>query len=471
MIDLLPFQKRFLRGAFAPGIDTAVLSVARGNGKTTLAAYILERCLTPGDPWHVPGAEYILGAQTLEAAGLCFRPIRQALEPLGGYSFTDNATRKRIVHRATGTALRVVASNGKGAMGIVGCPVAVLDESGSWEVNGGQLMHDAIQGALGKPDSPMRAIYIGTLAPAVSGWWPELIKGGSDGSTYVQALVADVEKWDKASEIRRVNPLKWRYPDSRRKLLEARDAAYSDTRQKSFFVSYFMNFPAPNEGRVLLTLDDWKLALARPVGSRAGKPLVGADMGQGRAFSSAVAIWKSGAVAALAICPGVPDVPELERRDKVGKGTYQSLIDAGLLRVAQGQRVPTPAQLMDAITGEWGTPTTIIADRFKAPELADAAGRVPVEPRRMMPSDAENDIDSLSRYCKDGPLSVDPASAPLIETSIAVTTVATDGYGNRRIVKSPNNTARDDVCAALALAAGGHARRSRVKTGGGYLGK
>ena len=471
MIDLLPFQKRFIRGAFDAGVDTAVLSIPRGNGKTTLAAYILQRCLTPGDPWHVPGAEYIMGAQTLEAAGLCFRPIRQALEPSGGYSFTDNATRKRIVHRASGTALRVVASNGKGAMGIVNCPVAVLDEPGSWEVNGGQLMHDAIQGALAKPDSPMRAIYIGTVAPAVSGWWPDLVRGGSEGMTYVQALVADPEKWDKASEVKKVNPLKWRYADSRRKLMSERDLAYSDSRVKARFISYFMNFPTPDEGKVLLTLDDWNLALARPVGGRGGKPLVGADMGQGRAFSSAVAIWQSGMVAALAICPGIPDVEELERRDKVGKGTYQRLIDAGLLRVAEGQRVPTPGQLIAAIVGEWGTPVGIIADRFKAPELADVAGRIPIEPRRMMPSDAETDIDSLARYCKDGPLSVDPHSAPLIETSITVTNVAVDSYGNRRIVKSPQNTARDDVCAALTLAAGGHARRSRGKGGSGYIGQ
>ena len=57
-----------------------------------------------------------------------------------------------------------------------------------------------------------------------------------------------LKKWDKASEIRRVNPLKWRYPDSRRKLLAARDAAYGDTRQKSFFVSYFMNLPDARRG-------------------------------------------------------------------------------------------------------------------------------------------------------------------------------------------------------------------------------
>ena len=40
-------------------------------------------------------------------------------------------------------------------------------------------MNDAIVTALGKPGSPMRAVFIGTLAPAMAGWWHELVKAGS----------------------------------------------------------------------------------------------------------------------------------------------------------------------------------------------------------------------------------------------------------------------------------------------------
>ena len=55
-------------------------------------------------------------------------------------------------------------------MGIVNCPLLVADEPGSWEVNGGTLMYDAITTALGKPGlSPMRTVFIGTLAPSMSG--------------------------------------------------------------------------------------------------------------------------------------------------------------------------------------------------------------------------------------------------------------------------------------------------------------
>ena len=155
MVELRPFQRTFIRHATAPGIDVAALSLARGNGKSWLAAHLLTRCLTPGDSLHVPGAEYLLCAASIEQARLVYRFIRAELEPTGEYSFVDSITRIGIRHRASNTRLRVLSSNGKTAMGIVNCPVLVADEPGSWETNGGTLMYDAIVTALGKPNSPM----------------------------------------------------------------------------------------------------------------------------------------------------------------------------------------------------------------------------------------------------------------------------------------------------------------------------
>ena len=163
------FQKEFLKKALSPEVDTAALSIPRGNGKSWLAAHILTRCLTPGDPLYVVGAEYLLCAASIEQARICYRFIRAELEPLGGYRFIDSATRIGITHTRSNTRLRVLSSNGKTSMGIVGCPILVADEPGSWEVVGGTLMFDAIQTAQGKPGSPLKVIYIGTLAPASSG--------------------------------------------------------------------------------------------------------------------------------------------------------------------------------------------------------------------------------------------------------------------------------------------------------------
>ena len=55
-------------------------------------------------------------------------------------------------------------------MGLVGYPWAIADECGSWESVGGELMYDAPQTTRGKPESPLRVIYIWTVAPASTGW-------------------------------------------------------------------------------------------------------------------------------------------------------------------------------------------------------------------------------------------------------------------------------------------------------------
>ena len=150
------FQRRFLAAATGPGVNLAILSLPRGNGKSRLAAYLVERILNPADPLFRPGTESVLCAASIEQARIVFRFARAELEPLGGYRFIDSATRAAILHIATNTRLRVLGSNGKTAFGLVNTPWAICDEPGSWEVTGGQLLFDAIETSKGKPGSPLR---------------------------------------------------------------------------------------------------------------------------------------------------------------------------------------------------------------------------------------------------------------------------------------------------------------------------
>ena len=271
MTVLRPFQRDFIQAATAHGVDTACLSLPRGNGKSWLAAHLLTRVMDPDDALFRPDTESVLCAASIEQARIVFRFARSELEPRGGYRFLDSYTRVGVVHKPTNTRLRVIGSNGKTAMGVVNCPWAICDEPGAWEVNGGSLLHDAIETAKGKPGSPMRAVYIGTLAPSVDGWWHDLIEGGSRGSTYVQALQGDPDKWAQWREIRRCNPLVAVSADFRRKLLEERDAARADTRLKARFLSYRLNVPTGDESTMLLTVDDWERMAARPVPARMGR--------------------------------------------------------------------------------------------------------------------------------------------------------------------------------------------------------
>ena len=466
MNQLRPFQREFIRRALAPGVDVAALSIPRGNGKSWLASHLLTRALTPGDVLFVSGAEYLLCAGSIEQARLCFRFIRAALEDSGEYRFLDSVTRIGVVHKRTNTRLRILSSNGKTAMGIVGCPLLVADEPGSWEVTGGTLMFDAIITALGKPNSPMRTVFIGTLAPSMGGWWHDLIADGSKGSTFVQALQGDAEKWSSWAEIRRCNPLTAISPEFRKRLLVERDDARLDSRLKARFLSFRLNRPSGDESQVLLTVTDWERVTAREVPPRAGKPIVGVDLGGGRAWSAAVAVWSNGRVEARAVAPGLPDLEEQERRDRVPPGTYAKLYTMGQLEVAEGLRVQPPAALWDLIMETWGKPQLIVLDRFRLAEFEDATrNKVRLEPRVSRWSESSFDIRSLRQMALDGPLSVDADSQALLATSLSQAMVKTDDAGNTRLVKKGNNnTSRDDVAQGLVLAAGALARKPKAAT-------
>ena len=458
-MNLRPFQKKFIQNALDPGIDTAALSLPRGNGKSWLAAHLLTRCLTPSDSLHVAGSEYLLCAGSIEQARLVYRFIRANLEPKGGYRFIDSATRIGITHLKSFTRLRVLSSNGKTAMGIVGCPLLVADEPGSWEVTGGTLMHDAITTAQGKPGSPMRTLYIGTLAPASSGWWHDLIQRGTHGSVYVQSLQGQPEKWDQWAEIRRCNPLTAIDAGFRRKLLEERDEGRRDTRLKARFLSFRLNVPTADESELLLTVDDLKL-MFREVPERRGRPIVSVDLGAGRAWSAAVAIFEGGRLEAMALAPGIPALDEQEKRDRVPPGTYVKLAERGLLQVADGFMVPPPIMLWDFIREKWGLPMGIVCDRFQLTQLQQAvAGQVPIAPRMTRWSESSEDIKALRGLTRDGPLAAEEESRPLLAASLSVARVKNDDSGGTRLVKMGfANTARDDVAAALVLAAGKYQR-------------
>ena len=338
--------------------------------------------------------------------------------------------------------------------------LTIVDEPGSMEVIGGQLLNDAIDTSLGKAGASMRVTYIGTLAPSVSGWWHELIDGGCQPGIYVQALRGDPKKWDQWHEIRRCNPLVDVDPKFRRKLLQERDAARSDPRLKARFLSFRLNHPSPDERTVLLTRDDWERVMARDMPPRRGPFAVGVDLGGGRAWSAAVAVWLNGRVEATAVAPGIPDLEAQEKRDRVPRGTYVGLRNLGVLKVADGLRVQPPGQLLDAVRSEWGSPNAIICDHFRLAELQDCNPPCPVIPRRAMWSQASEDIRACRQLAADGPLACSGPSSALIAASLSVAVVQNDTSGNSRLVKSSNNTSRDDVCAALLLA-GGAVRRER----------
>ncbi len=84
---------------------------------------------------------------------------------------------------------------------------------------------------------------------------------------------------------------------------------------------------------------------ARIVPERKGRPVVGVDLGGGRAWSAAVAVYPNGRTEALACAPGIPDIRTQEKRDRVPKGTYSRLVDDGFCTFQKGSECSRSAIL------------------------------------------------------------------------------------------------------------------------------
>ena len=454
---LRPFQKRFMARVLSPDVRRVVLCLPRGNGKSTLAGYIAAESVRPGGALFRPADENVLLSGSFDQARYVWRAAKAMLGDKG-YRYQDNKQALSIHHESTGTKLVVKSSRAKGAFGIVGARLAIADEPGAWDAVNGELMADALDTALGKPGSDLTVVYIGTLAPALAGWWRQLVEAGSNGSTYVQSLQGDPVTWDTWREIKRVNPLMALFSESRKTLLEERDAARRDTRLKSRFLSYRLNTPTQDETRVLLTVDEYRRVLDREVPPRIGRPVGAVDLGAGRAWSAGVLIWPNGRTEAFALAPGTPGIEAQENRDRVPRGTYHRLVADEVLTTDGELRVPRVKVLVDKMLKL--RPMSITCDRFRLSELQDAVGgRCPVEPRGQRWSEAAEDIRSLRRLALDGPLAVEERSRHLLAASLAASKVESDQQGSLRLTKSSStNAGRDDVVVAWVGAAGARAR-------------
>ncbi len=468
---LRPFQRAFLRDALNPNVRTSLLSIPRGNGKSSLVASLAARTLRPDDRLHVPAVEnHIVAASINQARRTTFKLLREQLdEDEKTYLFAESPQSCHVMHRKTRARVSVLASGAAQAQGLVRCRWVFADEPGSWQATGGANMYDALRFAMGKPGCSLRAIMIGTIAPSLDGWWYDVIRKGSRRSTRVHVLQGDRKRWDDWQNIRKCNPLMASFAESRGTLLEDRDDAQGDSRLRAAFLSYRLNVPSLDETSVLLNVSDWELATARPVPEREGRPVVGLDLGRNRSWSAAVGWWPNGRVEAVAVGPGLPGIAAQEKRDTVRPGTYRKLVDAGLLTLVEGLRVVPPGALIDRIR-PWN-PSVITCDRFRLPELQDTTPICPIVPRVTRYSESSMDIRALRRAAKDGPMAPAVESRPLIEASLLVARVAHDDGGSIRLIKdSSHNKSRDDVAFSLTLAGGLASRMPKPRAHGAYLG-
>ena len=169
-LKVLPWQRDFIAGAFAEGVQSAALSVARGNGKTALLSGIAAATLD--GPLAVPRGETVIVASSFSQARIAFDHVRafmaDQLKDRHRWRIQDTAQQASIEDRETGARVKVIGSDPKRAHGLA--PVLVLaDEPAQWPTSTGERMVAALRTSAGKQPH-FRFVALGTRRrPAITG--------------------------------------------------------------------------------------------------------------------------------------------------------------------------------------------------------------------------------------------------------------------------------------------------------------
>ena len=466
---VLDWQRDFLEAALAPDVQQAALSVARGNGKTTLVAALASAFIV--GPLRQPRAEAPVVAASYAQARIAFEHVRAFSEelfvPRAQWRVTDSLHWSLIEHRPTRARLRVMSSNPKRAHGLAPALV-IADEPAQWELSGGDRMYSALATSLGKIPGA-RLIALGTRPASGDHWFARLLDTPAPGvvsrcySASGDAELDDPEGW------RAANPSLDFMPELERTIaLEAAQCKANPSLLPAFGALRLNQGIHDSEAvKRLVDVNDWRNCHAQGPGEPTGPCVWGIDLGGSAALSAVAAYWPFTFRLDVRAAAGAdPDPGMRGSRDGVGD-LYLRAVRAGHLRIDEG-RVPNVERLLRWALSEWGAPpVAVVADRWRMAELYDAAAAIPdlahveVVPRGQGFKDGADDV----RRFQDAVLTrrIRPAGRhSLLEASIAEAVVVMDPSGNVKLAKHQEGrkkaTARDDLVAASILAVA-HARR------------
>ena len=466
----LPYQRRFLRGAFRPGVMRAGLSVARGAGKTGLASALALDSVRPGGALHRAGGETVLIASSFAQAKIAFEAVKTSLEKMGEdgeYRIRDQQNLADIQHRDTKARLRVAGADNRRAHGWR-FNLALCDEPSQWGPRG-ELLAAAIRTALGKRKGA-RAVFIGTRPASDSHFFARLL---AEVDPAVFSLVYAARPDDdpyKVATWRRANPgLSFGLPDIEVLRAEARLARRDPAELATFKALRLNGGTSEVEVQMLIDATTWRGVEVDPLPPREGPCALGIDLGGTAAFSAAAAYWpKTGRLEGFVSCGTSPPLAQRALADGV-PGVYETMRDAGELIQLGGRVVPVGPFLAEAVR-RFGRPQALAADRWRAGELEDGVR----DARLHLPEptwrgqgwrDGSVDVRLFRGAALEGKVSA-PVSLAMRAALAEAKTVA-DSASNEKLAKAGEGQhrrrGRDDLAAAIVLAVAEGVRREGAK--------
>jgi phage terminase large subunit-like protein len=207
-LELLDFQRQFVRGVYGPRdnsgnrlVRLAALSVARGNGKSaTLSGLMLAHLL---GPCLEPYGEIYAAALDREQAGVLYRQTRAYIEATPWMAARVNIRdwHKEIVDEESQSIWRALTSDARKAHGLAPS-FWVADEVAQWR---SRELWDNLATGMGKRESAL-GITISTQAPDDMHFFSEMLDAEPVPTVYTQLHAApddcaldDREAWAAAN--------------------------------------------------------------------------------------------------------------------------------------------------------------------------------------------------------------------------------------------------------------------------------
>ena len=477
LFTVQPWEKTFIQGCFKPDTDTAALSIARGNGKTTLMAGVACATLADG-PLAIPRGETILAASSFMQAKILFEHCEAFLTAKRGklskreWRILDSPQQALIEHRETKTRVRCLGSDPKRAHGLAPALI-ICDEPAQWPTNTGEKMVAALRTSAGKQERCL-FLAIGTRPASNHHWFQKMLDGGADFSRNYTCSKEDKpflkKTWLNA------NPSMKLMPHMERKIKKLADDAKRDPSMLASFKSLYLNMGTSDVVQTTL-LDADVYEQAEGYKPKEGSCVWGVDLGTSSAQSAIAAYWPaSGRLEIVAAFPTEPDLGTRGLRDGVG-GLYRECARRGELIQTGGHTTDVKALLTEAFT-RFGKPSAIVCDRWREAEMRDClkVARIPLtnlEIRGQGFKDGAEDVRIFRRAFLEG--KVTPLPSLLMATSMSEARCISDPAGNEKLAKGHEGdrrlNAKDDAVAASIIGVSlGIRRKPSTSTKGAYIG-
>jgi phage terminase large subunit-like protein len=468
-VRLAPFQRSWVKKSLAKRNQIGILSVARGGGKSTLAAGLALGHLTGA--WGAePRRQIIIAARSRDQARIAWQHAASFAETL------PDELRERIqlkrsprleleFHADDGPhTIAAIAADSRTALGLAPSLV-ICDERAAWPEGRGEDLEQSLVTSLDKRDG--RLLMISTSAPNDQHAFSRWIDEPPPRTHVAEFRPAPGLAPDDRDSLKLANPGCTVGVGPKLASLEAsaKRAIDQGGHALNSFRLFNRNERIQAETRdLLLTADEWLNVEADPLPPRSGPVSIGVDMGGSASMSAAAYFWhETGRLEVIAAFPSNPTLLQRGQSDGVAS-RYTEMHERGELVTLGDKTVPIRefmALVLHRVQGE--RISALLADRYKAAELSEgmAQAGVPVQPtwRGFGFRDGNEDAQRFRRAVYDG----DVACAPslLMRSALADAVCLRDASNNIKLVKARSNGRIDAVSAAVLAVAEGQRQKAR----------